>query len=424
MSTYPRHIYHSWPRIGSIIVYYLLKTHLSDRSQQANLVLRLAPEANAFSSSCTDSRVPWPSLGDGHPHLQPPSPHSLSTTPFLTSRPTSPLSPLSIPDMNPFPSGPPSSHFPSPGSTGSSFETLPLPFVDQSNFSQEPQTSPSQNSASPSLYTHAGLGQHSTEYIPTPPSLPEAPRSAGSSSGTTTMIGPPFPLQQYDQMYPYAYRRPAAISVPSLQRPIDSPFNAGPLSSEPLSRSFGDRIPYPPSTFASPHSPRPPPLVNQFAGYNIPGPLVPQVHYKPQSQSDQRRYVDEAKLSEPIPFMLMSPESLGVPLRDALSSHLQRLKDKDTTLFHGAGPSVSIRICVSVSRLLAESVTNRQFSGKDISPGVSKFPPATSRQSRVQSPKQSWPGRLRKSLTNSSRYYSNIFNMKSIFSLVFLSLRT
>jgi hypothetical protein len=79
------------------------------------------------------------------------------------------------------------------------------------------------------------------------------------------------------------------------------------------------------------------------------GPFIPQKMYRPHTQSDRRRYVEEAGLEEPILFWTDNPSELGIPLSDVLHSRVKRLRYRDETVFEGRGPSVSIRLEVSFS---------------------------------------------------------------------------
>ena len=83
-----------------------------------------------------------------------------------------------------------------------------------------------------------------------------------------------------------------------------------------------------------------------------PGPFIQQQMYKPHTNSDRRRYVEEVELEEPIYFWTENPEECGIPLSDALHSRVKRLVNRDETVFEGRGPSVSIRleVCVFAER--------------------------------------------------------------------------
>ncbi|CDO77674.1 hypothetical protein BN946_scf184969.g25 [Trametes cinnabarina] len=80
-------------------------------------------------------------------------------------------------------------------------------------------------------------------------------------------------------------------------------------------------------------------------------PLVPQPDYKPHTQSDRPRYVEEAELEGPIFFWTLFTDgsgrtfkTLGIPLLDAFNSRFVDLMDRDDPMFQERGPQVSIRI--------------------------------------------------------------------------------
>ncbi|KAG7093762.1 hypothetical protein E1B28_007411 [Marasmius oreades] len=75
-----------------------------------------------------------------------------------------------------------------------------------------------------------------------------------------------------------------------------------------------------------------------------PSPFIPQSMYKPHTNSDRRRYVEEVELDEPIYFWAENPTECGISLADALHSRVRRLVGREDTVFEGRGPSVSIRL--------------------------------------------------------------------------------
>lgn len=77
------------------------------------------------------------------------------------------------------------------------------------------------------------------------------------------------------------------------------------------------------------------------------GDFVPQQMYRPHTNSDRRRYVEEVHLEQPIYFWMENPVECGIPLIDALQSRVRRLQNRDETVFAGRGPSISVRIQVS-----------------------------------------------------------------------------
>lgn len=66
--------------------------------------------------------------------------------------------------------------------------------------------------------------------------------------------------------------------------------------------------------------------------------------YKPHTNSDRRRYVEEVDLEAPIYFWAEGPQECGISLSDALHSRVRRLLYRDEPVFQGRGPSVSIRL--------------------------------------------------------------------------------
>ncbi|KAH9852059.1 hypothetical protein C2E23DRAFT_860094 [Lenzites betulinus] len=82
----------------------------------------------------------------------------------------------------------------------------------------------------------------------------------------------------------------------------------------------------------------------QFYGHPFGGELVPQQDYRPHTQSDRRRYVDQVDLDAPIFFFTQNPAALGIPLKDAITSRFMQLVDRDDPMLKDRGPSVSIRL--------------------------------------------------------------------------------
>ena len=80
--------------------------------------------------------------------------------------------------------------------------------------------------------------------------------------------------------------------------------------------------------------------------------------YKPHTQSDRRRYVEEVELEPPIMFYLQGPGECGIPLRDALTGKYIRLVGRDDAMFRERGPSVSIRLKVAISALSSKLMTD------------------------------------------------------------------
>ena len=72
--------------------------------------------------------------------------------------------------------------------------------------------------------------------------------------------------------------------------------------------------------------------------------MLPQRTYRPHTQSDRRRYVEEVILEQPIMFYMQNPQGCGISCRDALNSKFMRLVGRDDQMFNNRGPSVSIRL--------------------------------------------------------------------------------
>jgi hypothetical protein len=74
------------------------------------------------------------------------------------------------------------------------------------------------------------------------------------------------------------------------------------------------------------------------------GPMIPQSIYRPHTNADRRRYVDEVGLDAPIKFLVEHPSECGIGLKDALHSRVTRLVGREALMFEGRGPSISIRL--------------------------------------------------------------------------------
>jgi hypothetical protein len=75
------------------------------------------------------------------------------------------------------------------------------------------------------------------------------------------------------------------------------------------------------------------------------GPFLPQGMYKPHTNSDRKRYVEEVLLEEPLYFVNEThSKQFGISLKDAMHSRTRQLANRDQVVFEGRGPSVSIRI--------------------------------------------------------------------------------
>ena len=76
--------------------------------------------------------------------------------------------------------------------------------------------------------------------------------------------------------------------------------------------------------------------------------VVPQKIWTPPSQSDWRRYVEQASLCMPV-FFIQNDGAIGLPLARALSGQRALLRCGDTPAPLGGGHSTQIRIAVSTS---------------------------------------------------------------------------
>jgi len=99
--------------------------------------------------------------------------------------------------------------------------------------------------------------------------------------------------------------------------------------------------------------------------------------YKPHTQSDRRRYVEEVELEPPIMFYLQGPGECGIPLRDALTGKYIRLVGRDDPMFRERGPSVSIRLKVTPSPLSSELMADlvELSSGRGMETGLDRYDP-------------------------------------------------
>jgi hypothetical protein len=133
--------------------------------------------------------------------------------------------------------------------------------------------------------------------------------------------------------------------------------------------------------------------------------MVPQKRYKPHTSSDRRRYVDEVDLESAIFFYMQKPDESGIPLRDALHGRFARLAGRDEPMFKERGPSISVRINVSVtphSFAVFQYLMLCKTSGQDINRGVVRSLQGTSATllgpSLVRSSPRTWPSRSLASL--------------------------
>lgn len=96
--------------------------------------------------------------------------------------------------------------------------------------------------------------------------------------------------------------------------------------------------------------------VLEFASrYPNPGWIIPHKTYRPTTQSDCRRFVEDVTLEEPIMFLMEHPDGCGIPCQDALSSKFARLVGRDDVMFQQNGLSVTIRINVGIRAFIVTS---------------------------------------------------------------------
>lgn len=107
--------------------------------------------------------------------------------------------------------------------------------------------------------------------------------------------------------------------------------------------------------------------------------------YKPHTQSDRRRYVEEVELETPIMFYLQGPGECGIPLRDALTGKYIRLVGRDDPMFRERGPSVSIRLKVTPPPLSSKLMADLAgfSSGRGMETGLDRCDPRQSPGSLV-----------------------------------------
>ncbi|KZT71953.1 hypothetical protein DAEQUDRAFT_665046 [Daedalea quercina L-15889] len=123
------------------------------------------------------------------------------------------------------------------------------------------------------------------------------------------------------------------VSLPNDLRPAEHPRQAGPTVTE---------------------------IANEWLSPSD-GILVPQKTYRPHTQSDRRRYVDEVELEPPIMFFTQNPHRCGIPLMDALNGRFMNLADRDDPMFVNRGPSVSIRLMWPGYTQWSKQIPTRDF---------------------------------------------------------------
>ena len=136
---------------------------------------------------------------------------------------------------------------------------------------------------------------------------------------------------------------------------------------------------------------------------------MPQKCYRPSTSSDRRRYVGEVNLEPSITFFMQEPDEAGIPLGDAMHGRFARLVSRDERMFQERGPSVSVRINVSLaphSFAMSLALTMYKPSGLDINPGAARYPQEISVTPLDLSHARNWQRTLPSLLLVSSPYAS------------------
>lgn len=83
---------------------------------------------------------------------------------------------------------------------------------------------------------------------------------------------------------------------------------------------------------------------------SIRGPIVPQKRYKPHTLSDRKRYVEEIELKPTIYFKDYKNGELidGLPITSIMQNRIPSLQGRDDSMLSDCGPSISVRINVSL----------------------------------------------------------------------------
>ncbi|PSS31026.1 hypothetical protein PHLCEN_2v2439 [Hermanssonia centrifuga] len=188
------------------------------------------------------------------------------------------------------------------------------------------------------------------------------PRSAltscsPSTAGHSTLLMTPASLPAQSQLsLPYVdgshlspsspYRYPSYRKSPSPPKSPYSPYLAPhtPSSAE-YSPAEGSASPYNLPRLSINANAQTHPTVYELAGQwpNL-NKMIPQKPYRPHTQSDRRRYVEEVELEGPIMFYMANPAACGIPLKDAVNCKFARLDGRDDQMFVQCGPSISIRL--------------------------------------------------------------------------------
>lgn len=233
---------------------------------------------------------------------------------------------------------------------------------------------------SPMFNTYEGYGpsdQHQSsrlnaDYIPsTYSTLAGAVSLTATTTRSSTSVADAYTEHTPEQPTPMDYEEPMNVSEetmllarPIVPRPMYPPYPAS-QPSDVVGSSSSSVSPIVPMQQldvirnndiyrhlgSSPaQQPSVPPV---FCGLPCPGPLIPQIKYRPATASDHRRYVMETDLLDPVYFTMSRRNRIGISLVDALHVRVGELDGKDDACVDNCGPSISLRLLVRYySRLL------------------------------------------------------------------------
>lgn len=242
---------------------------------------------------------------------------------------------------------------------------------------------PHNNTSNPRHHTIPGIRVNTAlsppsalEHLSTPynanSTLSASPRSGHSNSPYTPASLSP--MRNNTLVVDSAHQSPhspALNGIQQLRSPAPSLTVKSPYSMAPYSPSASSSISgFEDMSLASAVDPNFPPFtqVTQHASvydiarlYPDSNRLVPQRTYRPNTQSDRRRYVEEVQLEEPIMFFVSNPDGLGISCRDALNSRFIRLRGRDDQMFINRGPSVSIRVMWPGYAAWSRQIPTRDF---------------------------------------------------------------
>lgn len=99
------------------------------------------------------------------------------------------------------------------------------------------------------------------------------------------------------------------------------------------------------------HQPTVQELASQFPSERQ---IVPQLTYRPTTQSDRRRYIQGVILEHPIMFYNRTCTSCGISLGDALRGLTDDVYGHEDLMFENGGPSIAVRlmVCGSLPRII------------------------------------------------------------------------